>query len=180
MKKPADATEDSFNTTAIKYAQEPFDIVKKDLDSIDQCRLALKKFLIITELVNSLKVSIDKLKELASAEDEDTKTELSRFKTQEPVCAIVSLKFPELKQGTVEKLRDEKSIAGLDSTMFYTTLPFKLEIVLEPELYSLFYRDIATPKEMNIKHKKLQVPADEDVEEDMEKKLDNETELKKG
>ena len=174
MKKPADATEDSFNTSSIKYAKEPFDIVKKDLDSIEQCRLALKKFLIITELVNSLKVSIDKLKELASAEDANPV--LARFNTQEPVCAIVSLKFPEFKQSKIEKLREEKSIAGLDSTMFYTTLPFKLEIVLEPELYSLFYREIATPKEMNIKHKKLQVPTDEDAEEDIEMKLIKETE----
>ncbi|MCD4657507.1 MAG: DUF5684 domain-containing protein [Planctomycetes bacterium] len=163
MHKPADTDEDSFSPSAVKYVKEPFDVLKQKLDSTEDCRLALKKFLIITELVNSMNTSINKLKELA--EDENATPELARFKSQKPVCAIVSLKFPEFKLGTIEKLRDEKSMAGIDSTRIYATLPFSLEIVLEPELYSLFYRNIATPKELNIQHNKLQATITEDEDE---------------
>ena len=165
MHKP-EGSEDAYGMNTIKFNDDPFSQFKEDLDSEENCRLALKKCLITIELLNALKDSIDQLKEMANAED--ASPEIARYKKVKPICGIIKLDFPNLKADSVVKVREEKSLVGKDGSGFYTTLPFEFEVALDPELYTLFYRNLAIPAKLDIKQNNLNVTkTDEDTEEDI-------------
>ena len=143
----------------VKYDEEPFEQLKKDLDSEENCRLALKKCLIVTEILNALKTSIDKLQTMSeNAEDEYA----ARFKNNKPICAFIKLDFPGLTTEALAKEKELKGLSGYDGTKLYRTLPFKLEMACDPELYALFYREISVPKELNVEPRNLDLKVNEE------------------
>ena len=141
--------------TGIQIPDEPFDPVKENLNDEGKCRLAQKKLMITIELLNALNATITELKQMS--EQAPDGSILSRFKNSShnngqitaPRCAITELKFYFTSE-TVSKPRDERTNAGIDGAEFYATLPFSLEVILEPEAASLFLRNLASPKNFEI------------------------------